>query len=82
MQMIPKETEMRVTVCFRGERFFIKWNFKTEQHKSAALSEASWSAPVARLLVGRGIHHAEHVPPDKRQEVLQRAEWPASMAVM
>lgn len=64
----------------------INWNFReVEQHKSderQLLVSASWSAPVAGLLVGRGIDDAEHVPPDKRQEVFQRAEMLAGVAVM
>lgn len=64
----------------------INWNFReAEQHKSDErqfLVSASWSATVAGLLVGRGIDDAEHVPPDKRQEVFQRAEMVAGVAVM
>lgn len=40
----------------------------------------STRAPVAGLLVGGGIDNAEHVSPNKRQEIFQRAERLADVA--
>lgn len=42
----------------------------------------STGAPVAGLLVGGGIDNAEHVSPNKRQEIFQRAERLADVAVV
>lgn len=42
----------------------------------------STRASVAGLLVGSSIDNTEHVSPDKRQEVLQRTQWLAGVAVM
>lgn len=42
----------------------------------------STRAPEAGFLVGSGVDNTEHVSPDKRQEVLQRAEGLTGMAVM
>lgn len=42
----------------------------------------STRAPVAGLLVGRSVDNTEHVSPDKRQEVFQRTQRLAGVAVM
>lgn len=52
------------------------------QSPSSPSVHLSTRAPVAGLLVGSGVDNTEHVSPDKRQEVLQRAEGLAGVAVV